>query len=84
MSTNDWNWAKLDGDKIKALNEVEGFLGDEHILLAYQPVKQTSTLPPKVQVVDYTFANLNPGQLDRLKKLEQQIGSVIVAYTYVA
>jgi hypothetical protein len=80
MANAHWTWANLTEVQRQQVAEAESTLGTDY-LLAYQPGKpeasqSAESIPGGLQV-----AALDPSQLECLQGLENQLQTVIVAYS---
>ncbi|MCC7446298.1 MAG: hypothetical protein IT324_02730 [Anaerolineae bacterium] len=74
-----WNWANLTQDQLDRIAEAEATLGSNvSILMAYQP--DPRGYREDMAPVEQPIAPLTESQIECLRGLEQQLGTVIIAY----
>ena len=75
-----WTWANLTDDQLKLMAEAERTLGADY-LLVYQPSPQPTDDSVEAQLEDLQPAPLTASQLECLHGLEEQLRTIVVAYT---
>lgn len=75
-----WTWANLADDQLELVAKAERTLGAEY-LLVYQPSAQPTDDSVEAQLEDLRPAPLTASQLECLHGLEEQLHTIVVAYT---
>lgn len=78
MTNPTWTWADLSPDQQRLLSEAEQSLGADY-LLAFAP-GGAAPADERRPVSGITTAALSESELECLNGLENQLGSVVVAY----
>jgi hypothetical protein len=78
--TTGWTWANLTDDQLRLMTEAERTLGADY-LLVYQPSPQPTDDSVEAQLEDLQPAPLTASQLECLHGLEEQLHTIVVAYT---
>lgn len=76
MTEATWSWAELDEDQLELVDEAERELGADFVL-AYRP-GPPGIVPAALGGVEPS--PLDAAMIDRLRGLEQELGTVVVAY----
>jgi hypothetical protein len=78
--TPGWTWANLADDQLELVAKAERTLGAEY-LLVYQPSPQPTDASVEAQLEDLQPAPLTASQIECLHGLEEQLHTIVVAYT---
>ena len=78
--TTGWTWANLTDDQLKLMAEAERTLGADY-LLVYQSSPRPTDGSVEAQLEDLRPAPLTASQLECLHGLEEQLHTIVVAYT---
>lgn len=80
---NGWDFAELDPAQQAMVEETERSLGTD-IVMVFRPGSSTWADVERLAEEGFRPVELDAGQLERLRGLEQRLGAVAVAYRHAA
>lgn len=76
---SEWSYADLAPDQLALVSEAEAALHDD-IVMVYRPSAWGTVDPDTVTAEGLRPDDLGPADLGRVRRLEERLGSVVVAY----